>query len=446
MIFNDLKTFITLPLSVLLLPFIVLGCVASNPRLTDAPSYTETDGFAKIVIEAYSAVRKHYADETSPSRLVSAAIAGMEEMLTSQNQVFTKPTLNFQADVEDKQAIELLASAIIHYSNTTGVKHDLLEHAAIREMFNTLDPLSFFMTPAVYKDFKMEQEERFASVGLILGIREGRLIVIAPIEGSSAQRAGIQAGDYITMINNEPTKDLSKTGEAAQHLRGPRGTTITMTVERKGNIQPLAFTIVREIVKIKGVESKILDGNIGYIRLYQFQDQTAKDLTTALKKLREQKIQSLIIDLRNNPGGLLTAAIDVSEQFLGLNRLIVYIKTRDGRKDEYSSYIKEQPADYPVMVLVNEVSAAASEIVAGALQDWRRALITGIPTAGHGTVQKFIRLSDGSVLKLTVARTYTPKGRSIEDKIQPDIIVEEKTDEDAILAAVLHKLQSSVTK
>jgi carboxyl-terminal processing protease len=171
----------------------------------------------------------------------------------------------------------------------------------------------------------------------------------------------------------------------------------------------------------------MLDGNIGYVRLTQFQDQSAKDVASAVRKLREQKMQSLILDLRNNPGGLLNSAVEVSEQFVGLSRLIVYIKTREGRKDDYISHIKEQPEDYPVIVLVNEGSASASEIVAGALQDWGRAVVVGVQTFGKGSVQTILPLGDGSGLRLTTAKYYTPKGRSIHGVgIAPDILVKGK--------------------
>ena len=171
----------------------------------------------------------------------------------------------------------------------------------------------------------------------------------------------------------------------------------------------------------------MLEGNIGYVRLTQFQDQSAKDVASAVRKLREQKMQSLILDLRNNPGGLLNSAVEVSEQFVGLSRLIVYIKTREGRKDDYISHIKEQPEDYPVIVLVNEGSASASEIVAGALQDWGRAVVVGVQTFGKGSVQTILPLGDGSGLRLTTAKYYTPKGRSIHGiGIAPDIVVKGK--------------------
>src|SRR5947208_6093410 len=207
-------------------------------------------------------------------------------------------------------------------------------------------------------------------------------------------------------------------------MRGAKGNKVTLTIQREGAAEPMVFVLTREIIKIESVRSKVLDGNIGYIRVTQFQDQTAKDVSAALHKLREQKMQSLILDLRNNPGGLLTSAVEVSEQFVGQNRLIVYIKTREGRKDDYVSHNKEQPDDYPIIVLANEGSASASEIVAGALQDWGRAVVVGVQTFGKGSVQTILPLGDGSGLRLTTAKYYTPKGRSIHGVgIAPDIVV-----------------------
>ena len=224
-------------------------------------------------------------------------------------------------------------------------------------------------------------------------------------------------------IAEEATKELTLM-DAVQRMRGPKGTKVSLTIQREGTPDPLVFTLVRDIIKIESVRSKIIDNNIGYIRLTQFQESTAKDLSRTLKQLREQKLQSTILDLRNNPGGLLTSAVEVSEQFVGPGKLIVYIKGRDGRKDEYVSRSKEQPEEFPMIILVNEGSASASEIVAGAMQDWGRAVVVGTTTFGKGSVQTILPLADGSGLRLTTAKYYTPKGRSIQSTgITPDIVV-----------------------
>jgi carboxyl-terminal processing protease len=325
---------------------------------------------------------------------------------------------------ELKTFTEVLTHVQKHYVEEVKTKD--LVYGAIRGMLATLDPHSAFMPPDVYKEVQVETKGEFGGVGIQIGIKDNRLTVIAPIDGTPAERAGIRAGDFILKVNEESTKDMTLV-DAVQKMRGPKGTKITLTVQREGATEPMVFVLTREIIKIESVRSKILDGNIGYIRVTQFQDQTAKDVSATLRKLREQKMQSLILDLRNNPGGLLTSAVEVSEQFVGPNRLIVYIKTREGRKDDYVSHSKEQPDDYPIIVLVNEGSASASEIVAGALQDWGRAVVVGVQTFGKGSVQTILPLVDGSGLRLTTAKYYTPKGRSIHGVgINPDILVKGK--------------------
>jgi carboxyl-terminal processing protease len=259
-------------------------------------------------------------------------------------------------------------------------------------------------------------------VGIQIGVKENRLAVIAPIEGTPAYRAGIKSGDFITKVNDETTKDLTLM-DAVQKMRGPKGSKVNLTIQRDGTPDPLQFTLVRDTIKIESVKSKVLD-NIGYVRLTQFQESTGRDLNKVLKQFKEQKLQSTILDLRNNPGGLLTAAVEVSEQFLPGGKLVVYTKGRESKKDEWISKGKDQMDDSPMIILVNEGSASASEIVAGALQDWGRAVIVGTTSFGKGSVQTILPLGDGSGLRLTTAKYYTPKGRSIQSTgISPDIVV-----------------------
>ncbi len=319
---------------------------------------------------------------------------------------------------------EVLTQIQKHYVEEAKLKE--LVQGAIRGMLSTLDPHSAYMTPEMYKEIQVETKGEFGGVGIQIGIKDNRLAVIAPIEGTPAHKAGVKAGDFIVKVNEDSTKDLTLM-EAVQRMRGPRGTKVVLTIQREGTPDPLVFTLVRDTIKIESVKSKLIEGNIAYVRLTQFQEQSGKDLAKALKQLREQKAQSTILDLRNNPGGLLTTAVEVSEQFVGPGKLIVYVKSRDGRKDEYVSRVKDQPEDYPMIVLVNEGSASASEIVAGALQDWGRAVIVGNQTFGKGSVQTILPLQDGSGLRLTTAKYYTPKGRSIQSTgITPDILIKAK--------------------
>ncbi len=318
---------------------------------------------------------------------------------------------------------EVLTKVQKHYVEPIKVKE--LVQGAIRGMLSTLDPHSAYMTPEMYKEIQVETKGEFGGVGIQIGIKDNRLTVIAPIEGTPAYRAGIKAGDYITKVNGEETKALTLM-DAVQKMRGPKGTNVALTVEREGSGAPLVFDLVRDIIKIKSVRSQVIEDKIGYVRLSQFQESTAEDLGEALQDFRAKSLRSLVLDLRNNPGGLLTAAVEVSEHFVGPGKMIVYIKTRDGRKDEYVSRAKEAPAERQMIVLVNEGSASASEIVAGALQDWGLAAVVGTTTFGKGSVQTILPLSDGSGLRLTTAKYYTPQGRSIQSTgITPDIVVKQ---------------------
>lgn len=315
---------------------------------------------------------------------------------------------------------EVLTQVQKNYVDDTKVK-DLVQ-GAIRGMLSTLDPHSAYMTPEMYKEMQVETKGEFGGVGIQIGVKENRLAVIAPIDGTPAQRAGIKAGDYITKVNDESTKDLSLM-DAVQKMRGPKGTKVNLTIQRDGTTDPLQFTLVRDTIKIESVKSKVLD-NIGYVKLTQFQEATGRDLGRVLKQFKEQKVQSTILDLRNNPGGLLTAAVEVSEQFLPNGKLVVYTKGRESKKDEWFAKGRDQMDDSPMIILVNEGSASASEIVAGALQDYGRAVIVGTTSFGKGSVQTILPLGDGSGLRLTTAKYYTPKGRSIQSTgITPDIVI-----------------------
>lgn len=304
------------------------------------------------------------------------------------------------------------------------VKTKDLINGAIKGMITTLDPHSGFMTPEQFKEFQVETKGEFGGIGIQIGIKDGFLTVIAPIEDTPAYNAGIKAGDKILKINGESTKNISIT-DAVSKMRGPKGTSVTLTIFREGWTEPKDFTIIRDIIKIKSVKSKVFPDNIGYIKLTQFQETTTDELLKELEKLKKEGVSSLILDLRNNPGGLLNVAVEVSEQFLPSNKLVVYIKDRSGKKAEYFTE-KTNPyyTEIPLVVLVNHGSASASEIVAGALKDWNRAVIIGVQTFGKGSVQSLIPLSDGSGLRLTTAKYYTPKGVSIQGVgITPDIIV-----------------------
>ncbi|MEQ1561772.1 MAG: S41 family peptidase, partial [Nitrospiraceae bacterium] len=254
---------------------------------------------------------------------------------------------------ELKTFSEVLTQVQKSYVDETKVK-DLVQ-GAIRGMLSTLDPHSAYMTPDMYKEMQVETKGEFGGVGIQIGVKENRLAVIAPIEGTPAYRAGIKSGDFITKVNDETTKDLTLM-DAVQKMRGPKGSKVNLTIQRDGTPDPLQFTLVRDTIKIESVKSKVLD-NIGYVRLTQFQESTGRDLSKVLKQFREQKLQSTILDLRNNPGGLLTASVEVSEQFLPAGKLVVYTKGRESKKDEWIAKGKDQMDDSPMIILINEGSA-----------------------------------------------------------------------------------------
>jgi len=330
---------------------------------------------------------------------------------------------------------EVLSTVQKNYVEETKAKD--LVYGAIRGMLNTLDSHSSFMPPEIYKEMQLDTKGEFGGLGIQIGMKENKLTVISPIEGTPADLAGIKAGDVILKVDGQSTVNMTLQ-DAVEKMRGLKGTKAVLTIHREGKSEPLVFTLIRDTIKIQSVKSKMLEPGIGYIRLSQFQEHSSKDFDKALKKLKEEKMQSLVLDLRNNPGGLLTSAVEISEEFLEPGKLVVSIKGRDGRKEEYTANGSGGGADnYPIIVLVNEGSASASEIVSGALQDWGRAVIVGAQTFGKGSVQTILPMSDGSGLRLTTAKYYTPKGRSIQNVgIEPDIMVKPPAPKDAKGSAV----------
>jgi len=346
--------------------------------------------------------------------------------ITSAGILIGRWTINsVGAEVEGYEELKVFTEAIsvIRKNYVEDVKPKNLIYIAIKGMLGALDPHSGFMTPEMYKEMQVDTKGEFGGLGIQIGIKEGFLTVIAPIEDTPAYKAGIKAGDKIIKINNEATKDMGL-HDAVSKMRGVPSTFVKLTILREGWKESKEFTIVREIIKIKSVKSKLLEDGIGYIKITQFQEQTADDLSNAMEKLMQEKMNSLILDLRNNPGGLLNSAVDVSGQFLPSGKLVVYIKGKKGERQEYRSNETKSNYTLPMVVLVNQGSASASEIVAGALKDWNRAVIIGTQTFGKGSVQSVVPLSDGSALRLTTARYYTPKEISIQSTgITPDIVV-----------------------
>ncbi len=326
--------------------------------------------------------------------------------------------------------VQLFADALTLISTdyVEPVKLKDLIHGAIRGMMETLDDYSQFLDPADFQEMTEETKGEFGGIGIEIGIRDGILTVIAPIDDTPASKAGMEAGDRIVKINDKVTRDMTL-DDAVKELRGDSGTKITLTVIREGEDQILTFNLKRAIIKLKSIkEARIVGGDVGYIKLVEFQERTAKDLRRAIKELRGSDAVSLIIDLRNNPGGLLDASVEVADQFLEQGELIVYTEGRDPKKRmEFRAKKKPEFEDMDLVLIVNKGSASASEILAGALKDNKRALVVGETTFGKGSVQTVIPLSDRSALRLTTAAYFTPSGANLMDKgVEPDIVVKKR--------------------
>lgn len=332
------------------------------------------------------------------------------------------------AEVGGYEEIELFTDvlAIIHRSYVEDVDIKSLIYGGIRGMLATLDPHSSFLTPDLYEEMQADTHGEFGGIGIEVTLEKGVLSVVSPIEGTPAQRAGIRARDQIVTIDGKPTQDLNLM-EAVRLMRGPSGEVIRLGVRRAGEDKVLDFELKREVIKLQSVNGRTLEQGFAYVRISQFQERTGTELKALVSRLRldnEDRLKGLIIDLRNNPGGLLDQAVAVSDLFLS-SGLIVYTEGRDSSSQlRFQASSEGTEPNYPLILLINEGSASASEIVAGALHDHGRAMLLGEKTFGKGSVQTIIPLSDHSGLRLTTARYFTPSGVSIQARgIAPDIEV-----------------------
>jgi carboxyl-terminal processing protease len=343
---------------------------------------------------------------------------------------------------ELRQFADVYGAIKSNYVETVEDKKLITE--AISGMLTGLDPHSAYLDSDAFKELQVGTQGEFGGLGLEVGTEDGFVRVVAPIEGTPAEKAGVKAGDLIIKIDEKATKGLPL-NDAVKLMRGKPKTTVTLTVSRKGENKPLIFKIVRDVIQIQSVRSKMLEPGYGYIRITQFQEHTVENLVKHFNQLADQgPMKALVLDLRNDPGGLLTGAIGVSAAFLPEKTLVV---STDGRqedakrkyfasvgdyhrgRDDPLAKISAQSKKVPMVVLVNSGSASASEIVAGALQDHQRAKILGTQTFGKGSVQTILPLTSNTAIKLTTARYYTPKGQSIQAKgITPDLWVEETAD------------------
>lgn len=365
-------------------------------------------------------------------------------------------SLNISAWAEKNLAPQLPIDDLRIFAEVFGkVKSDYVEsvedkkliNEALSGMLQGLDPHSTFMDADAYKDLQAGTQGEFGGLGIEVAMEDGLVKVVTPIEDSPAYKAGLKSGDLISKLDDTQIRGLTL-NDAVKKMRGTPDTKITLTVLRKGEEKPLTFTLTRAIIKSQSVKNKLIEPDYAYVRVTQFQEHTGEDLAKNLKMLREQNkapFKGLVLDLRNNPGGLLDAAVGVSAAFLPKNELVVYTDGRvadskmrlsatpsDYARRGKSDYLKDLPDEFktlPIVVLINAGSASASEIVAGALQDHKRATILGIQSFGKGSVQTILPMNNGSAIKLTTARYFTPKGRSIQAKgIVPDIVVEDGSD------------------
>ena len=301
-----------------------------------------------------------------------------------------------------------------------------LLYGAIKGMLETLDPHSAFLPPESFKEMQEETKGRFEGIGIEITTKDNVLTVVSPIEGTPAFKAGLRAGDQIVGIDGESTKNMNLM-DAVKRLRGPKGSKVTVTIMREGFAKPEDFSLTRDVIPVRSVRYELLDEHYGYVRLSQFQEKTDSDFDKAIRALEEEShkdLKGLILDLRNDPGGLLDQAVKISDRFLDSGVIVSVEGRREDQKMKFSAQAQDTLPPYPLIVLVNEGSASASEIVAGAIQDHGRGVILGTQTFGKASVQTIFPLRDGAGLRLTTARYFTPKGRSIQATgITPDIVV-----------------------
>ena len=324
--------------------------------------------------------------------------------------------------------VELFADAIgiVKVDYVEEIDPKKMIYGSLKGMLESLDDYSQFMEPEEYNEIKVETKGEFGGLGVEISMRDGILTVITPIDGTPAQGAGVMPADKIVKIDGKITRDMNMS-EAVKLMRGKPGTMVTLTIWREKEEKVLDIPIKRAMIQIHSVKkAELIEDKIGYIKLIEFQENTTRDLEDALRKLEKQGMEALILDLRYNPGGILDGALDVSERFLPKDNVIVSIKGREGKGEEFKSSGKFVHPDYPLIVLVNEGSASASEIVAGAVQDNKRGVVLGAKSFGKASVQTVVPLKDGSALRITTAYYYTPSGRLIKSEgIMPDVVVEQ---------------------
>ena len=376
-------------------------------------SCVSTSGLKKIMLIGSGAVlgaliavgTTVWADKDAGSATQAEQISLPLQELRAFVEVFERVSHDYVDEIDDKKLLE----------------------GAISGMLSNLDPHSAYLPPVDYKEMEEHTRGEFGGLGMEVGMEDGFVKVISPIDDTPAQEAGIKSGDLIIKLGKEPVKGKTLS-EAVKIMRGKPGTKLTLTIVRKGEDGPIKVEITRAVIKVKSLKQRLLKDNVGYARISQFQVRTGPDLVKAIAKLEKDNgapLEGLVLDLRNNPGGVLNAAVQVSDAFLN-EGLIVYTEGRiKNSKMRFEAEKGDVMNGKPIVVLINEGSASASEIVAGALQDQKRAIIAGRTSFGKGSVQTLLQLNNGAAIKVTTARYYTPSGRSIQaEGIKPDLEIE----------------------
>ncbi len=426
-------------------PFSFWGVNAesSAPPRREAKEFIQAESF----IQSLRYVSKNYYDTKAlePSQLLREALFGISRSVPEILIDFPEKGHSFTLVVHDKEkkikvskvqnlgklipvTQEVFKFIAQHYKGETELSE--IQYAAINGMLKSLDPHSSLLTPKIFKEFRTQTEGEFGGIGIVIGLKDGELTVISPLPGTPASKAGLKAKDKIIKIGDEASINMDLT-EAVERLRGKVGTKVDIALSREGLNRPIEVTLTRDNIKIESVQSKLLSqaqGNIGVIRLKSFQEETLRELKRHLTKMKNQSanqgkaFKGLILDLRNNPGGLLNQAVDISDLFLKKGTIVLTVGANDEilERSEASKYDADE--DYPIVVIVNEGSASASEIVSGALKKNHRAIVIGTQTFGKGSVQSVYPLKDGSALKITVAQYLTPGKASIQSVgITPDV-------------------------
>jgi len=367
---------------------------------------------------------------SSRERVLVAVSTLLGVALVFTTRSFTEVSAREKSDTNLFQELKTFTDvlAVVKRDYVTEVENKKVVEGAIKGLLTTLDPHSGYLDPDFYQDLQVQTKGEFGGLGIEITIKDGLLLVVAPMEGSPAEKAGVKPGDTIVKIDGKFTKEFSLV-DAVKKLRGPKGSAITISLGRKGFRDLIDVSVVRDNIAVKSVKGRYLGDGYGYVRLSQFMEHTGDDLKKALQSLEKQSgdeaLKGLILDLRNNPGGLLAQAVQVSDMFLK-DGVIVYTDGRvESQKQKFFAHARGTEPDYPIIVLINGGSASASEIVSGALKDHGRAIIVGTQSFGKGSVQTITPLENGGALTLTTALYYTKSGNSLQAKgVKPDVEVD----------------------